>query len=310
MADNADVKRKEGGKPRVTSIRIWVLLGLTALFLLLALFAIAFVVIRSFQTREISLARPVSSATPEVSQGNPPSNPSETPGLPTPDNSSAPESSASATPPESATSPAETSSGSPEPNAQAASPTAAADLSLASGDSTSSGTEMPARSPTGQATPPPVVANSQEEDLTRKEVLRRIDMLRELTPKEKDFLYSQVERARGFAKLAIVPYGSGQLWPDSFQTNYLLENLSKPEIAKIFEDPTVVLVLVGFSDLKGSDERNLEISRIRSENLVKLMHRRTKITNLMRAVGMGGSDIFDKMKLEKNRVVEIWIVRP
>jgi len=308
MADNPDVKRNEGGKPRVTSIRIWVLLGLTALFLLLALFAIAFVVMRSFQTREISLARPVSSATPEVSQGNPPSNPSETPGLPTPDNS--PESSASATPPESATPPAETSSASPEPSAQAASPTAAADLSLASGDSTSSGTEMPARSPTSQATPPPVVANSQEEDLTRKEVLRRIDMLRELTPKEKDFLYSQVERARGFAKLAIVPYGSGQLWPDSFQTNYLLENLSKPEIAKIFEDPTVVLVLVGFSDLKGSDERNLEISRIRSENLVKLMHRRTKITNLMRAVGMGGSDIFDKMKLEKNRVVEIWIVRP
>ena len=308
MADNADVKRKEGGKPRVTSIRIWVLLGLTALFLLLALLAIAFVVMRSFQTREISLARPVSSATPEVSQGNPPSNPSETPGLPTPDNS--PESSASATPPESATPPAETSSASPEPSAQAASPTAAADLSLASGDSTSSGTEMPARSPTSQATPPPVVANSQEEDLTRKEVLSRIDMLKELTAKEKDFLYSQVERARGFAKLAIVPYGSGQLWPDSFQTNYLLENLSKPEIAKIFEDPTVVLVLVGFSDLKGSDERNLEISRIRSENLVKLMHRRTKITNLMRAVGMGGSDIFDKMKLEKNRVVEIWIVRP
>ena len=309
MADNADVKRKEGGKPRVTSIRIWVLLGLTALFLLLALLAIAFVVMRSFQTREISLARPVSSATPEVSQGNPPSNPSETPGLPTPDNSSAPESSASATPPESATPPAETSSASREPSAQAASPTAA-DLSLASGESTDSGTEIPVPSPASQATPPPVVANSQEEDLTRKEVLRRIDMLRELTAKEKDFLYSQVTRARGFAKLAIVPYGSGQLWPDSFQTKYLLENLSKPEIAKIFEDPTVVLVLVGFSDLKGSDERNLEISRSRSENLVKLLHRRTKIANLMRAVGMGGSDIFDKMNLEKNRVVEMWIVRP
>jgi hypothetical protein len=25
---------------------------------------------------------------------------------------------------------------------------------------------------------------------------------------------------------------------------------------------------------------------------------------------MGGSDIFDKMHLEKNRVVEMWIVRP
>jgi hypothetical protein len=25
---------------------------------------------------------------------------------------------------------------------------------------------------------------------------------------------------------------------------------------------------------------------------------------------MGGSDLFDKIHLEKNRVVEIWIVRP
>ena len=135
-------------------------------------------------------------------------------------------------------------------------------------------------------------------------------MIRELTLKEKDYLYSQVERARGFTKLAIVPYGFRQLWPDSYQTNYLLENLSKPTIAKIFEDPTVVLVTVGYSDLKGSDERNLEISRTRAENLIKLLHRKTKITNLMRAVGMGGSDLFDKMDLEKNRVVEMWIVLP
>src|SRR5207237_1919432 len=137
-----------------------------------------------------------------------------------------------------------------------------------------------------QAPPPPVAANAKEENATRKEVLKRIDMMRELTLKEKDYLYSQVERARGFTKLAIVPYGSGQLWPDSFQSSYLLENLSKPPIAKIFEGPTVVLVMVGYSDLKGSDERNLEISRNRAENLIKLLHRKTKISNLMRAVGM------------------------
>ena len=309
MVDNPDVKRKESGKPGATSLRVWALLGLTALFFLIALFAIAFVVMRSFQNREISMARAVSSATPEAPQANPPNSPSEASALSTPENSPAPESSPSVTALASPT-PSETSSASPESSSQEPSPTSTADLSPASGESTNSGTEIPVPSPVSQATPPPVVANSQEEDLTRKEVLRRIDMLRELTPKEKDFLYSQVERARGFTKLAIVPYGSGQLWPDSFQTKYLLENLSKPEIAKIFEDPTVVLVLVGFSDLKGSDERNLEISRSRSENLVKLLHRRAKISNLMRAVGMGGSDIFDKMNLEKNRVVEMWIVRP
>ena len=286
------------------------LLGLTALFLLVALFAIVFVVVRSLQNREIPLVRSVSSATPAASAASPANTSSETPGVSTPESSPAPESSPSTTPVESPTPSAETSSASSEFSSQAASPTPTADLSQASGQSTNSGTEIPAPSPANQATPPRVVANSKEEDLTRKEVLSRIDMMRELTPKDKDFLYSQVERARGFTKLAIVPYGSGQLWPDSFQMNYLLENLSKPEIAKIFEDPTVVLVMVSFSDLKGSDERNLEISRTRSENLIKLLHKRTRITNLMRAVGLGGSDIFDKMQLEKNRVVEMWIVRP
>jgi hypothetical protein len=306
MAQNPDVKPKESGKPGATSIRMWVLLGVTALFLLIALFAIAFVVVRSFQSREISIARSSSSATPEASPGNQPNAPSETSGSPAPENSPAAE---TTSPLESAT-PAETPSASSESSSQEPSPTPTTDLSFASGESANKDTQIPVPSPASQAPPPPVVANSQEEDLTRKEVLKRIDMLRELTPKEKDLLYSQVERARGFEKLAIVPYGLGQLWPDSFQTKYLLDNLSKPEIAKIFEDPTVVLVLVGFSDLKGSDERNLEISRNRSENLVKLLHRRTKISNLMRAVGLGGSDIFDKMNLEKNRVVEMWIVRP
>ena len=148
--------------------------------------------------------------------------------------------------------------------------------------------------PDAEATPPPVVANRQEEDATRKEVLARIDMMRNLT----------------HTQLAIVPFGAGQTAPNAFQTKYLIESLARPEIAKIFDDPTVVLVLAGYADLKGNETKNLEISRLRAENLVKLLQSRTKISNLMRAVGLGGSDIFDKTNPDKNRAVEIWVVRP
>jgi hypothetical protein len=308
MADNANPKRVENGKPKATAVRIWVLLGLTALFFLVAVFALVFIVRKSFQNREIAVAHPPVSATPEPSLPDSQGGASATPGQTIPRDSPTPESSVSSTPADSPASTPEVPSASPE--STPVSPTPSPDSSPTPSDSASSETEIPVPSPGSQATPPPVVANAQEEDATRKEVLKRIDMIRELTSKEKDYLYSQVERARGFTKLAIVPYGSRQLWPDSFQTNYLLENLSKPSIGKIFEDPTVVLVMVGYSDLKGSDERNLEISRSRAENLIKLLHRKTKISNLMRAVGMGGSDLFDKMDLEKNRVVEMWIVRP
>jgi hypothetical protein len=307
MANNSNPEPKESGKPKAISARVWVLLGVTALFFLVALFAIAFVVTKSFQNKEIATARSTASVVSEASPAEPQSTPAETPAPLAPDNSPSPQASASGSPSESPGSSGASPTVSPESTPEASSP-APAQPSPSPSDSASS--EIPAPSPASQATPPPVVANSKEEDTTRKEVLKRIDMIRELTPKEKDYLYSQVERARGFAKLAIVPYGSGQLWPDSFQSNYLLESLSKPPIAKIFEDPTVVLVMVGYSDLKGSDERNLEISRSRAENLIKLLHRKTRISNLMRAVGMGGSDLFDKTDLQKNRVVEMWIVRP
>src|ERR1700736_99080 len=305
MADNANPKRVENGKPKGTAVRIWVLLGLTALFFLIAAFALVFIVTKSFQ-----VAHPPASATPEPSLPDSQSGTTATPGPTIPPDSPTPEISVSSTPADSPTSTPEVPSASPESTPETASPTPSPGSSPTPSDSASSETEIPVPSPGSQATPPPVVANAQEEDATRKEVLKRLDIIRELTPKEKDYLYSQVARARGFTKLAIVPYGSRQLWPDSFQTNYLLENLSKPSITKIFEDPTVVLVMVGYSDLKGSDERNLEISRSRAENLIKLLHRKTKISNLMRAVGMGGSDLFDKTDLQQNRVVEMWIVRP
>jgi hypothetical protein len=308
MAENSSPKPEETGKANRTSGRLWVLLGLTALFSLVALFVIVLVVARSFQNRDVSAVRPVSSATPETATARLQTSPLGTAGSPSPENSPVAESAPSSTPLESPTPVPESSAASAESTPEQTSP--AQDSSPSSAESASSETDIPIPSPTSQATPPPVVANTQEEDTTRREVLKRIDMMREITPKEKDYLYSQVERARGFTKLAIIPYGFGQLWPDSFQANYLLENLSKPEIAKIFEDPTVVLVLAGYSDLKGSDERNLEISRSRAENLMRLLHKKSKIKNLMRAVGMGGSDLFDKVRLEKNRVVEMWIVRP
>ena len=308
MPDNSNAKREGTGKPNRSPSRIWVLLGVTAFFFLVAMFIIVLVVNRSFQNRDVSMLRPASSATPDTLPPGPQTSPLETPGSPGPENLPVAENASSGAPLESPTPASESSPAFPESTPAQTSPTQ--DSSPTSARPASSGTEIPLPSPTSQATPPPVVENAQEEDATRREVLKRIDMIRELTPREKDFLYSQVDRARGFTKLAIIPYGFGQLWPDSFQANYLLENLSKPGIAKIFEDPTVVLVLAGYSDLKGSDQRNLEVSRSRADNLVRLLHRKTKITNLMRPVAMGGSDLFDRIHLEKNRVVEIWVVRP
>jgi len=155
-----------------------------------------------------------------------------------------------------------------------------------------------------------VKSDPAEEAEVRKEVLARIDLLKELSEKERDYLYAQVQRARGFTKLAIIPFPSGKTRPEQFQVDHLLSYLQKPEYRKLFEDPTVVFVVAGYADAKGNKSQNLEISKERAENIAKILEDEAKIENTVRAVGMGGSEFFGHGTPDKNRVVEIWLAAP
>jgi hypothetical protein len=74
-------------------------------------------------------------------------------------------------------------------------------------------------------------------------------------------MYAQVERARGFTKLAIIPFPSGRTRPEQFQIDHLLSYLQKPEYQKLYEDPTVVFVIAGYADKQGNESQNLWRSR-------------------------------------------------
>ncbi|MBV8097674.1 MAG: OmpA family protein [Verrucomicrobia bacterium] len=157
---------------------------------------------------------------------------------------------------------------------------------------------------------PTVQYNAAEEAEVRKEVLARIDLLKELSQKERDYLYAQVDRARGFTKLAIIPFPSGKTRPEQFQIDHLLSYLQKPEYQKLYEDPTVVFVVAGYADKQGNEEQNLEISKQRAQVVAKILETQAKIANTIRAVGMGGSEFFGHGTPDKNRVVEIWLAAP
>ena len=157
---------------------------------------------------------------------------------------------------------------------------------------------------------PTVQYNAAEEAEVRKEVLARIDLLKELSPKERDYLYAQVDRARGFTKLAIIPFPSGKTRPEQFQIDHLLSYLQKPDYQKLYEDPTVVFVVAGYADKQGNEEQNLEISKQRAQVVAKILETQAKIANTIRAVGMGGSEFFGHGTPDKNRVVEIWLAAP
>ncbi|MBV9878667.1 MAG: OmpA family protein [Verrucomicrobia bacterium] len=165
----------------------------------------------------------------------------------------------------------------------------------------------------GSASPqafPTVQNNAAEEAEVRKEVLARIDLLKEISQKERDYLYAQVDRARGFTKLAVIPFPSGKTRPEQFQIDHLLSYLQKPEYQKLYEDPTVVFVVAGYADKQGNEGQNLEISKQRAQVVAKILETQAKIANTIRAVGMGGSEFFGHGTPDKNRVVEIWLAAP
>jgi len=174
------------------------------------------------------------------------------------------------------------------------------------------GVEHPRPNPTiEEADAAPALVNDRaEEDQTRQEVLKRIDLMKVLTDPEKDKLYAQVERARGFTKIAIIPFTQNGTIAGAAQVDELIKSLKGSDLQKLLADPTVALIMVGYADKKGDAARNLDISRSRAESVVQALKEKMDLVNLMHAVGMGGQDIFDRSVLEKNRVVEVWAVQP
>jgi outer membrane protein OmpA-like peptidoglycan-associated protein len=242
---------------------------------------------------------------------------------PSPTPEQTPESTPSVTPIPTAT-PVSTPTTTPTPVATPETPTPSAEATA-----TETGTpaetpvqpsETPSPSPEQSTSEPQATAGAQafptvkydaaEETEVRKEVLARIDLLKELSQKERDYLYAQVERARGFTKLAIIPFPSGKTRPEQFQIDHLLTYLQKPDYQKLYEDPTVVFVVAGYADKQGNEAQNMEISKQRAQVIAKVLETQAKIANTIRAVGMGGSEFFGRGTPDKNRVVEIWLAAP
>jgi outer membrane protein OmpA-like peptidoglycan-associated protein len=179
--------------------------------------------------------------------------------------------------------------------------------------SPASGSPVGETEPSGRVEAPEQVnmdAADAENQLVKTEVLARIDVMPGLTPEEKDKLYVQVERARGMGRIVTIPFATGKATVGPAEISALQEKLKLPQIEKFAEDPTVVFVVLGFADTKGDPQKNIAISLQRADNVVKALKERAAIMNVIHAVGMGSSDMFDAKNLDKNRVVEVWAVLP
>jgi outer membrane protein OmpA-like peptidoglycan-associated protein len=202
--------------------------------------------------------------------------------------------------------------------------------------STPTPTPIPAATPTPTETPSPVatptpaassntaptpVADSagQTIDLdinlpeiaaVKREVLKRIDLMPNVSAQNKDRLYGAVDRARGMGRLFSVSFETSLTKISPEEIASMKAQLDHPQIKKFLDDPTLVLVILGYADKQGDDQKNLDISNGRAQAVMDALRDQVGVQNVMHVVPMGGTDLLDARQLAKNRIVEVWAVLP
>ena len=172
----------------------------------------------------------------------------------------------------------------------------------------------------GAITPPPSGIQAQAPNLdlhdaqtqqVKTDVLKRIDLMPTISSDNKDKLYMSVERARQMGKILTIPFPSGHTAVNPNDVDQLRTAIAGPTLQPFLRDPTCVLVILGFADIKGDEKSNLRISTQRAQSVLSTLQDKCGVLNVLHAVGMGGSTLFGNEKdAERNRVVEIWAVLP
>jgi outer membrane protein OmpA-like peptidoglycan-associated protein len=200
----------------------------------------------------------------------------------------------------------------------AATPAPAPSVATASPEPAPKLAATPAPAPVAAVAPDTVVAEAKpnldatadENRTVKAEVLKRIDLMPTISEENKDKLYMSVDRARQMGRMLVIPFASGSTKMSTADTAKLRDSLHEPAIKTLLDDPTAVFVVLGFADMSGDPKANIKISDTRAQSVITTMREECGVANVMHAVGMGGSQLFDASGKEKNRVVEIWAVLP
>jgi outer membrane protein OmpA-like peptidoglycan-associated protein len=144
----------------------------------------------------------------------------------------------------------------------------------------------------------------------KRAVLKRIDLMPNISETNKDKLYGALDRARAMGRLFTISFETSLTKISPQTVTYMKGQLERPQIKQVLDDPTLVLVILGYADKQGDNQKNLQISNGRAESVMEALRDQCGIQNVMHVVPMGGTDLLDVRELAKNRIVEVWAVLP
>ncbi len=180
-------------------------------------------------------------------------------------------------------------------------------------------TPTPARpvaaDPAGNPEAPRAVANVNtdlKDDVnakTRMDVMERIDRMPNLSAEQRNKLYSSVDRARGMGCVLIVPFSANKRTLGEAERTILINAVRAPAVKRLSDDPSLVFVIIGYSNEGADASASEKLSIDRSENILATLRDQGGVLNPMYAVGLGNSDPKRKDP-GAARVAEIWTIFP
>src|SRR5580692_877226 len=156
----------------------------------------------------------------------------------------------------------------------------------------------------------PKELSSAEIEATKQDVLKRISALPKMSESEKTKLSDKVETARYMQRVGVVYFEKGSNQLSRTSIDKLVSLFKAPEVLEKISDPTLVFIVAGYADRGGDPRGNLRLSDERAQAVSNAMSENAGVINLVRTVGMGGTDLLSSRRADQNRAVEIWAVIP
>jgi outer membrane protein OmpA-like peptidoglycan-associated protein len=176
-------------------------------------------------------------------------------------------------------------------------------------------TETPTPTPTPTATPEPsgtpinLDLTGEGLEQVKNAIMKRIELQPTLSRAQKDKIYETVQSAKAMGRIAVISFAANASVPTQDVASIASE-LNAPQVKKLFEDPRVVVVVLGYADRQGDDQKNVLLSYDRAQTVLRILRNDCGVLNRIDAVPMGGTDLFDSRAFARNRTVEVWAGLP
>jgi outer membrane protein OmpA-like peptidoglycan-associated protein len=144
----------------------------------------------------------------------------------------------------------------------------------------------------------------------REEVLKRIDLMPNVSAESKEKLYAYVDKAHGMERLLTVSFEAGRTVVSEKESARIERAAKQPPFSTMARDPSAVFVVLGYADRRGDEKKNLLVSTERATSVLELLQKRCGVRNAIQTVPMGSPELVDPQGVTEIRVAEIWAVLP